>query len=165
MESREVTFHELSHEDLDAVLEIEALSFSTPWSKLAFVHEIQFEKSLFKVIKLGERIVGYGGFWHFFDEAHISNFAVHPDYRRRGLGKIFLAHLLEEAMVKGATKATLEVRRSNLAAQELYEGFGFRVVAVRKHYYVDENEDALIMWNSDVARTLAATTDQKTQPD
>jgi len=162
--SHEMTFHELSHDNLDAVLEIERLSFKTPWSRFAFIHEIEFEKSLFRVIKVGGLVVGYGGFWHFLDEAHISNFAIHPHYRRRGLGRLFLVHLLEEAVAKGATKATLEVRRSNLAAQKLYEGFGFRVVAVRKHYYFDENEDALIMWNADIAGTLAATIDQKRQP-
>lgn len=159
-----MSFHELSLDTLDAVVEIERLSFKTPWSRFAFIHEIQYEKSLFKVIKIGRLVVGYGGFWYLLDEAHISNFAIHPAYRRRGLGRLFLAHLLEEAAAKGARKATLEVRRSNLAAQKLYEGFGFRVVAVRKHYYFDENEDALIMSNADLAGTLATTINQKKQP-
>ncbi len=154
----EVTFHKLSVAHLDEVLEIERLGFKTPWSKFAFIHEIQFDKSVFKVVKVGGRVVGYGGFWLVLDEAHISNIAVHPDYRRRGLGRMLLIHLLEEAVSRGASKASLEVRRSNAAAQEIYGGFGFRVVGVRKHYYSDENEDALIMWNGDIAATLASTT-------
>jgi ribosomal-protein-alanine N-acetyltransferase len=125
-------------------------------SRSAFIHEIQFERSIFKVIKVGGRLVGYGGFWHVLDEAHISNVAIHPDYRRQGLGRMLLTHLLEEAAAKGATAATLEVRRSNVAAQKLYAGFGFKVIAVRKHYYSDENEDALIMCNDNIAGTLAA---------
>ena len=165
MLSQEITFHKLSHDNLDAVLEIERMSFTTPWSRYAFIREIQFEKSVFKVINVDGRVVGYGGFWRFPDEVHISNFAIHPDYRRRGLGRLFLTHLLEEAISMGATKATLEVRRSNIAARELYEDFGFRVVSVSKRYYFDENEDALIMENSDITRTLAAATDQKTQLD
>jgi ribosomal-protein-alanine N-acetyltransferase len=163
--SRDVTFEDLAIEHLDDVLKIERVSFKTPWSKSAFIHEIHFEKSFFKVIRVGGQLVGYGGFWNVLDEAHISNIAIHPDYRRQGLGRILLTHLLEEATAKSATVATLEVRRSNIAAQRLYGSFGFKVIAVRKHYYADENEDALIMCNDNIAGTLAAVTGQKTQED
>jgi ribosomal-protein-alanine N-acetyltransferase len=141
---------------LDDVLKIEKASFKTPWTRYAFIHEIQFEKSIFEVIKLESRIVGYGGFWHVFDEAHISNIAIHPQYRGQGLGKMLLLHLLEEAASRGATKATLEVRRSNIIAQKMYLRYGFKVVSVRKKYYVDEQEDALIMWNDNISATLEA---------
>lgn len=157
----EATFHKLSVADLDEVMKIERLSFETPWSKFAFIHEIQFEKSVFKTIKVGGRLVGYGGFWHILHEAHISNIAIHPDYRRRGLGRRLLVHLLEEAVARGASKATLEVRRSNLLAQRMYEGFGFKVVTVKKHYYADENEDALVMWNGDIAGMLSTAANQE----
>ncbi len=156
-----VSFHDLAVAHLDDVLRIERLSFKTPWSKFAFIHEIQFERSVFRVLKVGRRIAGYGGFWLVMDEAHISNIAIHPEYRRRGLGKRLLVHLLEEAVARGASAATLEVRESNLAARKMYEGFGFRVVAVRKHYYSDENEDALVMWNGDIAATLKSVGHQK----
>ena len=151
----ETSFDELLVSDLDEVMEIERLSFKTPWSRFAFIHEMQFERSLFKVMRIGGRLVGYGGFWYVLDEAHISNIAIHPDYRKRGLAKTLLIHLLEEAIAKGASKATLEVRRSNIAAQRLYGAFGFKVVTVRKNYYSDENEDALVMWNNDIAAALA----------
>ncbi|RJP73153.1 MAG: ribosomal-protein-alanine N-acetyltransferase [Candidatus Abyssobacteria bacterium SURF_17] len=152
----EVTFHKLAAEHLDEVLDIERQSFKTPWSKFAFLHEMQFEKSVFKVLKIDSRVIGYGGFWLVLDEAHISNIAIHPEFRRRGLGRKLLINLLVDAVSRGATKASLEVRRSNVAAQRLYEGFGFAVVSVRKRYYVDENEDALIMLNEDIPSALAA---------
>jgi len=157
-----VNFENLAIKHLDDVLKIERVSFKTPWSRSAFVHEIQFERSFFKVIKVDGRLVGYGGFWLVLDEAHISNISIHPDYRRQGLGRMLLTHLLEEAVAKGATVATLEVRRSNVAAQNLYAGFGFKVIAVRKHYYADENEDALIMCNDNIGGTLETLTGQKT---
>ena len=148
------TFHNLAEEDLDEIMEIEELSFATPWSRYTFIHEIEFPNSIFDVIKIEGRLVGYGGFWHIVDEAHISNIAIHPEYRRKGLGRKLLAHLLELAVERRATKATLEVRPSNLAAQRLYGSFGFEVIAVKKNYYADEGEDALIMWSGDIAESL-----------
>jgi len=158
---REETFHKLTQADLDEVMEIESLSFKTPWSRFAFIHEIEFENSEFEILRVGERLVGYGGLWRLLDEAHISNIAIHPEYRRKGFGKRLLVHLLELAVEKGVSKATLEVRRSNAAAQRMYESFGFETVAVRKHYYSDEGEDALVMWNGDIAAALEAQEQRK----
>ena len=90
------------------------------------------------------------------DAAHISNIAIHPEYRRKGFGKRLLIYLLQQAVGRVASMASLEVRRSNIAAQRLYESFGFKIVTIRKHYYVDENEDALIMWNGNIAGALQA---------
>lgn len=160
---KDITFENLSAGHLNEVLEIERLSFTTPWSKFAFVHEIQFERSVFKVIRLGNKLVGYGGFWHALDEAHISNIAIHPDYRRRGLGKLLLTHLLEEAVARGAGKASLEVRHSNIAAQEMYKAFGFRVASIRKNYYLDDREDALVMWNDDIRAIVEAASEKQIQ--
>lgn len=147
-------FHKLSIDDLDEILEIERLSFKTPWTRLAFINEIEFQNSIFEVMWVDDRLVGYGGFWHIMDEAHISNIAIHPEYRRKGLGTQLLARLLEEAVANGATKATLEVRPSNIAAHRLYGSFGFDVISVRKNYYSDEGEDALIMWSDDIEAAL-----------
>lgn len=160
----EVRFQELLPSDLDDVQEIERLCFPTPWSRAAFLNEIHFEKSVFKTLKMGTRLIGYGGFWHLLDEIHISNIAIHPTYQRQGFGRMLLTHLLEEAVARGTVQASLEVRRSNMAAQKLYSGFGFRVVTVRKKYYRDTNEDALIMWNDDIAGTLAAIVGSGTSP-
>ncbi len=152
----EVRFQYLMPSDLDDVQEIERLCFPTPWSRAAFLNEIHFEKSVFKTLKMETRLIGYGGFWIVLDEIHISNIAIHPTYQRQGFGRMLLAHLLEEAVARGASQASLEVRRLNMAAQKLYRGFGFRVVTVRKNYYADTREDALIMWNDDLAGTLAS---------
>lgn len=157
----EEAFHRLRIADLDEVLEIERLSFRTPWSKYAFIHEIEFENSVFETVKVEGKLVGYGGFWHILDEAHITNIAIHPEHRRRGLGRRLLIHLLELAVEKGVSKATLEVRRSNAAAQRLYKDFGFQMIAVRRHYYSEENEDALVMWNADIAAALQAAKKEK----
>ena len=150
------TFEPLSQEHLDDVVEIEKLSFKTPWTKYAFLHEIEFHGSVFEIAKIDGRLAGYGGFWLIMDEAHLSNVAIHPDHRRKGLGRMLLVRLLEQAIARGAARATLEVRRSNEAGLSLYGSFGFEVIGVRKNYYSDENEDALVMWNEDLAATLNA---------
>ena len=150
------TFEKLSQEHLDDVLEIEKLSFKTPWTRFAFLHEIEFHGSVFEIARMDGRLVGYGGFWLIMDKAHISNVAIHPDCRRKGLGRVLLIHLLEQAIERGAVRATLEVRRSNDAALNLYGSFGFEIIGIRKNYYTDENEDALIMWSEDIEAGLDA---------
>ncbi len=157
----EETFQKIEVSDLDETLQIERLSFTTPWSKYAFIHEMDFANSVFETVKVGGKLVGYGGFWHNMDKTHITNIAIHPAFRRRGLGRRLLIHLLELAVEKGVSKATLEVRRSNEAAQRLYLGFGFEMIAVRKHYYSEENEDALVMWNPDIAAALRTVRHEK----
>ena len=154
--STEVTFQKLAVSDLDDVQEIERACFITPWSKSAFLNEIHFERSIFKTLKIENRLIGYGGFWIVLDEIHISNIAIHPDYQRQGFGRMLLTHLLEEAVARGAMHASLEVRRSNKAALKLYGDFGFGVITVRRKYYQDTREDALVMWNDNIAATLAA---------
>jgi ribosomal-protein-alanine N-acetyltransferase len=98
------------------------------------------------VARLDRRIVGYGGMWVVMDEAHITTLAVDPPFRRRKIAQRLLMALLEEAVILGAVRATLEVRETNLAAQNLYHKFGFRVTGVRKAYYTDNGENALVMW-------------------
>jgi ribosomal-protein-alanine N-acetyltransferase len=90
-------------------------------------------------------IVGFSGYWLVVDEAHISTFAVHPGWRRQGIGQALLREVLRQAVLQGATSATLEVRVSNLAAQQLYANHGFVPVGRRRGYYRDNNEDALLM--------------------
>src|SRR5262249_18341482 len=98
------------------------------------------------------RIVGYCSVWLIFEELHINTLAIHPDWRRSGLASHLIRHVLGEAVRQGAEKATLEVRRSNLAAQRLYERFGFETTAVRTNYYRDPVEDALILWRLNLSR-------------
>ena len=126
--------------------DVERSSFPVPWPANAFRHELtQNRNARYVVAREDERIVGYGGLWLMVDEAHITTFAVHPDARRRRVGERLLQRLFEIATDMGAEWLTLEVRASNLAAQRLYEKYGFRRTGVRRRYYSDNNEDALIM--------------------
>lgn len=133
--------------DVDAVWEIERLSFKTPWSKESFIEEIKAkDRARYVVAELGDTVVGYGGMWLIIDEAHITNIAVHPDYRKQKIGKRIVEKMIAVASSEGITSLTLEVRVSNTAAIKLYKDLDFQEVAIRKGYYVDTNEDALIMW-------------------
>ncbi|MDH7570646.1 MAG: ribosomal protein S18-alanine N-acetyltransferase, partial [Armatimonadota bacterium] len=95
-------------------------------------------------------VVGYAGMWLVADEAHITNIAVHPDYRGRHVGERLLVSLLDTALQRGARHVTLEVRRGNLVAQGLYQKYRFQAVAVRRRYYSDTGEDAIVMWIEDL---------------
>jgi len=133
---------------IDDIIVIEKLSFTIPWTKNAFLHELQNNKfAVYLSAKMGDRIVGYAGMWKIFDEGHITNVAVHPEFRRMGIGSMLLERLINLAKRDGITKMTLEVRQSNKAAQALYKKYGFKAAGIRKEYYADNGEDAVIMWN------------------
>jgi ribosomal-protein-alanine N-acetyltransferase len=133
--------------DLDDVMEIEQASFSLPWSRLMFERELADNKhSHFMVARSGLDIVGYIGLWMVLEEAHIVTIAVRSDFRRKGIGSILMMMALSIAVRLGANRATLEVRVTNLPAQELYRKFGFITVAIRKSFYSDTGEDAYVMW-------------------
>lgn len=133
-------------EDLDEVLEVEKSCFKIPWTRLMFEDELINSNAYYYVIEVDKRIVGYVGFWKIIDEAHITNVAIHNDYRRLGYGRALINALLNKAKELEIIAVTLEVRVSNLAAISLYESFGFTSSGVRRGYYSDNNEDALIMW-------------------
>ncbi len=138
-------------EDIPEVLEIERQSFSTPWPKDAYRRELlENRTACYLVARENGAVVGYAGMWVVSEEAHITTIAVDPKQRRRGIGKRLLVALVEEARARGARWLTLEVRRSNHAAQALYRKFGFREVHVRPRYYSDNGEDALIMWTGNI---------------
>ena len=142
-----VEIADMTLDDVDAVQEVERASFPVPWPANAFRHELtQNRNARYVVARSGDRIVGYGGLWLMVDEAHITTFAVHPDRRRERIGERLLQRLFEVAGAMNAEWLTLEVRASNLGAQKLYEKYGFRRAGVRRRYYSDNNEDALIMW-------------------
>lgn len=136
--------------DAKRIAEIDLLCFSMPWSKESLEEDIaENEKAVYIVAEEEERIAGYAGMWITLDEAHITNVAVHPKFRGRGIGTNLMVALLRLAKRYGAVHQTLEVRVSNKVAISLYEGLGFEGVGVRKSYYLDNNEDALIMWRHD----------------
>ena len=144
--------------DVDDVAEIEKQSFPIPWSRAAFVDELtRNARALYIVVRdESETTVGYGGMWLVCDEAHVTNIAVRSDRRRRGVGTAVMIGLMGLAQSKGANRMTLEVRVSNRPAQELYSRLGFRPAGVRPRYYMDNREDALIMWLDGIAGALGA---------
>ena len=133
-------------DDVAAVHEIERLSFSTPWPAYAFEQELRGNRlARYVVARASERVVGFAGLWLMVDEAHITTFGVHPDWRRQGIGRQLLLNVAELSAAIGARRMTLEVRESNVVAQVLYAAFGFDVVGRRRAYYTDDGEDALVM--------------------
>ncbi|MFA5536750.1 MAG: ribosomal protein S18-alanine N-acetyltransferase, partial [Bacillota bacterium] len=139
---------------LTQVLQIEQVSFPTPWSKDTYLNEIKYNQlAHYYVCLLDNEVIGYAGMWLIIDEAHITTIAVNPAFRGKQFGKLLLAELLARAAILGADKATLEVRPSNQAAQNLYKEMGFVVAGSRKQYYTDTGEDAIIMWKSLQSRT------------
>ena len=137
---------EMTAEDIPAVHAIESASFPTPWPPYAFRQELETNRlARYIVVRASDRVIAYAGIWLMVDEAHVTTFAVLPAYRRRGIGGLLLAQLMELCADLGAVVCTLEVRLSNGAARRLYQEFGFKPVGVRPRYYTDNGEDALIM--------------------
>ena len=132
--------------DLDEVVAIERASFGMPWSRGAFLYEIEQNRvARCWVLRDGDRIVSYLCLWEIGDEIHVTNIAVHPGLRRQGLARQILGAILEDGRTRRLRSVTLEVRPTNEEAKTLYESFGFRVVGRRRGYYYDTGEDALIM--------------------
>ncbi len=139
-----------SIEHINDIMIIERLSFAIPWSKKSFVEEISNNKFAHYICAVTHNnTLGYAGMWKIFDEGHITNFAVHPEYRRAGIGSKMMDALIGKANVMGIKSMTLEVRENNKGAISLYTGYGFREVGIRKNYYVNNGENAIIMWKMD----------------
>lgn len=134
--------------DLDAVLEIETASFTSPWTREMYVAELENVGMSFCYVARDPsgRVVGFCSFWRIVDELHINNLAVAPPCRRQGIGAALLEYVLHEGVRLGARRATLEVRRSNDIARRLYEQLGFSAAGVRRAYYTNPVEDALVLW-------------------
>lgn len=142
-----IVFRLMREEDIDQVVEIEQASFTTPWSREAFYNEMNHNKfAVYLVIEQQDKLIGYCGVWIVVDEAHVTNVAVLPEYRGKKLGEALMRNLMSIARDKGARTMTLEVRVSNFVAQSLYRKLGFQDGALRKKYYTDNQEDALVMW-------------------
>jgi ribosomal-protein-alanine N-acetyltransferase len=132
--------------DVEAVHQIESLSFSVPWPAHAFAQELRGNRlAHYVVARAGDAVVGFAGTWLMVDESHITTFGVHPDWRRQGIGRQLMLAASDLSIRYGARRMTLEVRVSNEAAQALYRQFGFLVVGRRLRYYTDDGEDALVM--------------------
>ena len=144
----EISVHPMTLADLDQVMEVERLSYLTPWSRQAFESELLQRYTVYLVARAGERVVGFAGMHVLWEMAHVTNVAVHPEFRGRGIGERLMRELIRIAYRRGAVRMTLEVRGGNFPAQALYRKLGFITEpgAVRKGYYTNTGEDAIIMW-------------------
>lgn len=145
MEDVRVRF--MTVEDLDAIMIVEYDAFTVPWSRTAFHNELtanQFAHYL--VLEVDEKVIGYCGLWVIMDEAQITNIAIHSSQRGKKFGERLLQEAMDVARAYGAAVMTLEARISNIIAQNLYKKFGFQPGGIRKNYYSDNLEDALVMW-------------------
>lgn len=141
----EIIIRRMNMADVDGVAEVEAATFPTPWSRDAFASEMKNMAARYLVAEKDGRIIGYAGAWIILDESHITNIAVQKEERGQGIGRRLTHGLMQYLSNLGAAYATLEVRKSNEVAQNLYKSLGFIKLGVRKRYYEDNGEDALIM--------------------
>ena len=138
-------FREVQSADIDEMMTIERASFNSPWSARFFLEEIRVSYAKSVLAEVEGRIVGYIIYWQLPKEVDIHNLAVHPEYRRQGIGRSLLGSAIDSAKGQDCNRVTLEVRKSNQAAQQLYYSLGFVERGVRKGYYSDDGEDALVM--------------------
>ncbi|WP_156291096.1 ribosomal protein S18-alanine N-acetyltransferase [Oceanobacillus salinisoli] len=133
--------------DVDEVMEVERSSFTTPWTTDVFYQEIvDNAHAHYFVMELDKKIVGYVGMWIVLDDAQITNIAILPEYRGRKLGEKLFGFVMQLLRSLGANRLSLEVRVSNVSAQKLYRKFGLVPGGIRKNYYTDSGEDAIVMW-------------------
>ncbi|MBY6038588.1 ribosomal protein S18-alanine N-acetyltransferase [Fictibacillus nanhaiensis] len=141
------TFRLATVSDIEDILGIEQSSFAVPWSKEAFYREIeQNQFAYYLIVEDSFQPIGYCGIWLVMDEAHVTNIAILPSYRGRKLGEQLMREAIKLAKRQGALTMTLEARVSNHVAQNLYKKLGFQAGGIRKNYYSDNGEDALVMW-------------------
>ena len=146
-EPAELDIARMRRRHLKGVMAIERQVYPRPWSPNLFLSEMgELRTRAYLVARMGKDIVGYGGVMCYGDEAHITTFAVLPEFRRRKIGERMLVRLFDMATDLKAEWLTLEVRASNFPAQRLYEKYGFHAAGIRRRYYSDNNEDAIIMW-------------------
>ena len=143
--ANECIIRRMTMADVDGVAAVEAATFPTPWSRDAFASEMKNVAARYLVAEKDGKIIGYAGAWIIIDESHITNIAVLSEYRGQGIGRRLTEGLMQYLSNLGAAYATLEVRKSNEVAQNLYVSLGFIKLGVRKRYYEDNGEDALLM--------------------
>jgi ribosomal-protein-alanine N-acetyltransferase len=141
-----ITLSLMDRNDLNEVLKISSLSLKGSWSLDSFSKELTNPFAKYLIAKTDNKTVGFAGVWTIVDEGHITNIAVHPEFREKGIGSALVKSLIDHSKGWGCSSLTLEVRASNTPAKNLYKKFGFVEEGVRKKYYQDNKEDAIIMW-------------------
>jgi len=147
-------FRPMTRQDVPDVHAIECACFRSPWSKAALLGELRNDVAHYLVLEKDGKLIGYGGMWVLFEEAHLTNVAILDGYRQSGRGRRLMLAMMERAVRFGAEKMTLEVRETNLVAQRLYAKLDFAQNGYRPRYYSDTGEGALLLWNMDIQRTL-----------
>lgn len=145
-----VQLRSMRRTDVPRVMQIERECFPVPWHESAYLTEITNRSAYYIVACVEDEVVGYAGMWIIADESHITTLGVARDNRGMRIGEQLLVGLLDEARHRGAKRATLEVRQSNLVAQNLYRKYGFAPAAIRRGYYTDNHENAVVMWVDDM---------------
>ncbi len=147
----DIAVRRMTLKDIDRIAEIEKQSFHTPWTIENFKYELTENRcAVYFVGEVNGVIAGYGGMWKMIDEGHITNIAVDPIYRCQGVGNAILEALIEYSKGNQITGMTLEVRTKNLPAHSLYSKHGFKDEAIRRGYYTNPDDDAIIMWKNDI---------------
>ncbi len=149
---RQLAIESMKEADVPQVQGIERQIFSSPWPRNAYFRELSSRNSAYYIVLRedppeGDDLLGYGGLWRMYDEAHVTTIGVRHDRQHEGLGRIVFAALLLAAFKLGAKWVTLEARASNLNAIRMYEAFDFKVIGRRRGYYTDNAEDAIVMWS------------------
>lgn len=150
----EITYRPMREEDVKRVAELEAICFRTPWSYRSLLGELSNNVAHYIVAVSDNTVVGYAGSWIMFDEVHMTNIAVDPDMRNRGIATNMIIRLMGFAIERGGERMTLEVRENNHRAQRLYASLDFAYAGMRKRYYTDTGENALILWNDHIKETF-----------
>jgi ribosomal-protein-alanine N-acetyltransferase len=153
-ESPDIEISRMRRRHLRGIMAIERQVYPRPWSPSLFVSEMTTGRNRAYLVALdGRSVIGYAGLISYGDEAHVTTIAVDPEYQRLKIGTRLLYELVQESLDLGARAVSLEVRVTNWGAQRLYGRFGFRPVGVRRNYYQETNEDALVMWTDDIRTT------------
>lgn len=141
-----IEIRSINFNDLDAITLIEQTCFSLPWSKEAFVNELVNQLAYYQCATIDGNVVGYMGMWKICDEGHVTNVAVLPGYRKKGIASLLISKMIDVCKCSEIYNMTLEVRESNYDAIRVYEKFGFKSLGIRPNYYQKPNENAIIMW-------------------
>ena len=170
MTDRALVIEPMRGRHVAAVEAIDAMAYSRPWSNATWRRELAADDRLHLVARLGDTVVGHAGILWVVDEVHVTTVAVHPDCEGRGIATRLVVELLESARGTGAVAATLEVRAAHPRTQRLYGRLGFRPAGVRRDYYSDPTDDAIVMWLDDLGgpevaeRLASARAALETQP-
>ena len=147
----DIKIQKMTIENIDDILTVEQLCYGEHhWSYESFISELNNKISSYYCALKDKRCIGYMGIWKIVDEAHVTNLSVHPDFQNQKIAHRLLLNSIEECYKNKIKFITLEVRVSNKKAIHLYEKFGFKSLGLRKKYYQDNNEDALIMWSENI---------------